>query len=114
LTLSQAAEQLNMYRDACAALRKEPGIAVIRQDVHVGASADDARRVAEPVVARGYRGFDPAALVVGSIDGVADRFGALGELGYDEVLIRHLADDHAEVLKSFARLGEVRRRVADT
>jgi hypothetical protein len=34
-------------------------------------------------------------------------------MGYDHVLVRHLADDQQEVLSSFARLAEVRRLVAD-
>jgi hypothetical protein len=34
-------------------------------------------------------------------------------MGYDQVLVRHLAEEQEEVLASFARLGEVRRMVAD-
>ena len=33
----------------------------VRRDVHVGADDADARRVAGPILDRGYRGFDPAA-----------------------------------------------------
>ncbi len=35
----------------------------------------------------------------------------LGEVGYTDVIIRHLADDHGEVLRSFERLAEVRELV---
>ena len=35
----------------------------------------------------------------------------LGELGYTDVLVRHLADDQGEVLASFERLAEVRELV---
>ena len=59
-----------------------------------------------PILERGYRGFDPAAPVVGGIAQVADAFAELGELGCTDVIIRHLADDHAEVLRSFERLGD--------
>ena len=85
------------------------GVASVRRDVHVGADDDDAARVAEPVLAAGYRGFPPAALVVGGPERVADAFGRLFDQGYDEILVRHLADDQGEVLASFTRLGEVRR-----
>jgi alkanesulfonate monooxygenase SsuD/methylene tetrahydromethanopterin reductase-like flavin-dependent oxidoreductase (luciferase family) len=108
LTLAEANEQLDVYRAACAALGHEPGMAVIRRDVHVGADAADAQRVAEPVVARGYRGFDPSALAIGGVAEVTEHFAAVAALGYDEVLVRHLAEDQAEVLMSFERLGEVR------
>jgi alkanesulfonate monooxygenase SsuD/methylene tetrahydromethanopterin reductase-like flavin-dependent oxidoreductase (luciferase family) len=111
LTPAQAEEQIGVYRDACAALGKPLGAAVIRQDVHVGADDGDARRVADPVVGKGYRGFDPSALAIGGVDEVTERFAALAALGYDEVLIRHLADDHGEVLRSFERLAQVRQNL---
>ena len=85
---------------------------MIRQDVHVGASAGDARAAADETIARGYRGFDPAALAVGSISEVTDRFGRLAAMGYGEVSVRHLVDDQAQVLASLERLGEVRAQLA--
>ena len=42
-----------------------PSTIAIRRDIHVGADDADAERVAGPIVERGYRGFDPAAPVVG-------------------------------------------------
>jgi hypothetical protein len=80
--------------------------------VHVGADKADARRVAGPILDRGYRGFDPAAPVVGGPEQVAAAFAGLGAMGCTDVIIRHLADDHPEVLASFERLGAVRRSVA--
>ena len=64
-----------------------------------------------PILDRGYRGFDPAAPVVGGAERVAAAFADLGELGCTDVIIRHLADDHGEVLASFERLGAVRAAV---
>src|SRR5215216_5722820 len=43
LTLEQAAGQIDSYRAACGGLGRPVGSAVIRQDVHVGASSSDAR-----------------------------------------------------------------------
>jgi hypothetical protein len=34
-------------------------------------------------------------------------------MGYTDVIIRHLADDQTEVLRSYARLAEVRGTVRD-
>ena len=65
-----------------------------------------------PVLDGGYRGMDPSATVVGSPEQVAERFAGYAAMGYDHVLVRHLAEDQDEVLASFARLREVRERVA--
>jgi alkanesulfonate monooxygenase SsuD/methylene tetrahydromethanopterin reductase-like flavin-dependent oxidoreductase (luciferase family) len=100
------------YREACALNGRPPARVAIRRDVHVGADAADAERVAGPVLARGYRGFDPSATVTGSVDDVAAAFNALGDAGCSDVIIRHLADDQGEVLRSFARLADVRAAVA--
>jgi hypothetical protein len=59
-------------------------------------------------VAKGYRGFDPRALVAGTVAQVTARFRELQAMGYTDVIVRHLTNDHAKVLRSFARLGEVR------
>jgi alkanesulfonate monooxygenase SsuD/methylene tetrahydromethanopterin reductase-like flavin-dependent oxidoreductase (luciferase family) len=110
-TLPEAARLIDEYREACARHGRRPAAIAIRRDVHVGADDAQARAVAEPVLARGYRGFDPAATVVGGPGRVSEAFAALGELGYTDVVVRHLADDQDQVLASFERLGDVRRAV---
>jgi alkanesulfonate monooxygenase SsuD/methylene tetrahydromethanopterin reductase-like flavin-dependent oxidoreductase (luciferase family) len=110
-TPTEVRELVAVYRDACARHGRDASRIAVRRDVHVGADAADADRVAGPVLARGYRGFDPAAPVTGGPQQVADAFAALGELGCTDVIVRHLADDHGEVLKSIARLADVRQRV---
>jgi alkanesulfonate monooxygenase SsuD/methylene tetrahydromethanopterin reductase-like flavin-dependent oxidoreductase (luciferase family) len=111
-TDEQAAEMATTYRKACEAHGKAPGEVVLRRDIHVGGDEGDARRVAQPVLDGGYRGMDPAATVVGSPEQVAERFAGYAAMGYDHVLIRHLADEQEEVLASFARLARVRQLVA--
>ncbi len=56
----------------------------------------------------GYRGFDPDVLVIGTVDEVAAELRSLADVGVDEVAVRHLAEDQAEVLASMARLADVR------
>jgi alkanesulfonate monooxygenase SsuD/methylene tetrahydromethanopterin reductase-like flavin-dependent oxidoreductase (luciferase family) len=102
---------VDTYRSACERHGRVPSKIAVRRDVHVGADAADAQRIAGPILDRGYRGFDPAAPVVGSVEHVAAAFAALGAMGCTDVIIRHLADDHREVLKSFERLGAVRHSV---
>ena len=111
-TDDQAAELAAAYRKACEAHGRTPRAVVLRRDVHVGGDEADARRVAGPVLDGGYRGMDPSATVVGGPEQVADRFAAYAAMGYDHVLVRHLAEEQDEVLASFARLGDVRAAVA--
>jgi alkanesulfonate monooxygenase SsuD/methylene tetrahydromethanopterin reductase-like flavin-dependent oxidoreductase (luciferase family) len=112
LSVEQAAGLLQHYRERCAAHGRTPTTVAIRRDVYVGESTAEARAVLAQAVARGYRGFAPDALVAGSIDEVVERFAALGKLGYTEVLVRHLTNDHPKVLASLARLARVRQALA--
>lgn len=107
LTLPEAGALLERYRERCAAHGRSPQ-AVLRRDVYVGEDAAEARAVADPVLAAGYRGFDPGACVTGSVTEVVEQLSAYAELGFDEVLVRHLTDDQERVLTSFARLARVR------
>jgi alkanesulfonate monooxygenase SsuD/methylene tetrahydromethanopterin reductase-like flavin-dependent oxidoreductase (luciferase family) len=109
----QARSLAAAYLDRAAAHGRTPAAVAIRRDVHVGADDADAERVAGPVMARGYRGFDPAACVVGGPGRVADQLRALAALGYTDVIVRHLVDDQQEVLASTERLAEVRGAIAD-
>jgi alkanesulfonate monooxygenase SsuD/methylene tetrahydromethanopterin reductase-like flavin-dependent oxidoreductase (luciferase family) len=108
LTPAEAALQIEHYRSSCAAHGQPVGVTAIRRDVHVGAGTTDARRVAEPILARGYRGLPPESLVVGGVAEVSQAFAELWDLGYSHILVRHLADDQREVLASYERLGAVR------
>lgn len=111
-TPDRAAHELRVYTEACRALGKEPGAVALRRDVYVGESAEEARAVAEPIVDAGYRGFDPSAPVYGSIDEVAAKFRAFGDMGYTDIIVRHLTDDHEKVLGSLGRLREVKVAVS--
>ena len=55
----------------------------------------------------GYRGFDPSALVWGSVEEVVDKFRAFELLGYTDVIVRHITDNQANVVGSLGRLAEV-------
>jgi hypothetical protein len=45
-------------------------------------------------------------------DEVAEQFRAFGEIGYTDILVRHLTNDQPKVLGSLARLAAVRAAVA--
>jgi alkanesulfonate monooxygenase SsuD/methylene tetrahydromethanopterin reductase-like flavin-dependent oxidoreductase (luciferase family) len=112
-TPARAAQELKTYLDARQALDKQPGVVALRRDVYVGESESGARGVAEPIIDAGYRGFDPAALVYGSPDQVAAAFRGYAQLGYTDIIVRHLTNDQDKVLGSLKLLKEVRQAVAD-
>ena len=112
LTPDQAADNLNRYRQACAEFDRTPSAVAIRRDVYVGESTRAARRVVQPYLDRGYRGFPEDALVFGSVQEVADAFARLGALGYTDVIVRNLSADQGESLETIERLGRVREQLA--
>ena len=107
--LDKAREQAAWYLDACAKYGRPPAAVAIRRDVYVGESAAEAEAVGQAMVKAGYRGFDPKALVWGSVEQVVEKLRAFAPLGYTDIIVRHLTNDHAKVLGSLARLAEVRR-----
>jgi alkanesulfonate monooxygenase SsuD/methylene tetrahydromethanopterin reductase-like flavin-dependent oxidoreductase (luciferase family) len=112
LTIETAREKIAYYGERCKAHGRTPSAVAIRRDVYVGESPDEAKTTLDAAVAKGYRGFDPKALIAGTVPQVAERLRALEAMGFTDVIVRHLTTDHAKVLGSFARLGEVRRALA--
>ena len=113
LTFEKAREQAAWYLDACAKYGKKPTAVAIRRDIYVGESSAEADAVGQAMVKAGYRGFDPAALVWGSVSEVVEEFRALAPLGYTDIIVRHLTNDHVKVLGSLSRLAEVREAIAN-
>ncbi len=111
LAPAEAAEQLGLYREACERHGRPVGVSAIRRDIYVGETAAEAEQAAAGVISRGYRGFPREALIVGDVERVATAFAELGEMGYDEVVVRHLVQDPARVLRSIGRLAQVRERL---
>jgi alkanesulfonate monooxygenase SsuD/methylene tetrahydromethanopterin reductase-like flavin-dependent oxidoreductase (luciferase family) len=111
LTPEGARTIVEHYRSRCEVHGRRPTAVAIRRDIHVGADTADAERVAGPVVAAGYRGFDPSACTYGATNEVAERFREYAAMGYTDIIVRHLAEDHREVLASFERLARVRELV---
>jgi alkanesulfonate monooxygenase SsuD/methylene tetrahydromethanopterin reductase-like flavin-dependent oxidoreductase (luciferase family) len=113
LTPEQAQRALEHYRERCTEHGRTPTAIAIRRDIHVGADDADAERVAGPVVEGGYRGFDPSACIFGGPERVAEQFRQYAAMGYTDVIVRHLSDDQADVLRSYEHLARVRELVTD-
>jgi alkanesulfonate monooxygenase SsuD/methylene tetrahydromethanopterin reductase-like flavin-dependent oxidoreductase (luciferase family) len=109
LPVYRAMELLEYYRERCAHYGKEPSAIAIRRDVHVGGDRTEAEAVVAPIIAKGYRGFDPEVLVFGGVAEVAERFRQLAAAGFTDLLVRHIGGDESEVLASHQRLGQIRR-----
>jgi alkanesulfonate monooxygenase SsuD/methylene tetrahydromethanopterin reductase-like flavin-dependent oxidoreductase (luciferase family) len=112
LTDAEARAQADLYRERCAAYGKEPGAIVLRRDIYVGQSSSEAQAVLQQALGRSYRGMPAEALVAGSVDEVAERFRTFAEIGYTEILVRHLTGDQPKVLGSLERLAAVRAALA--
>jgi len=112
LTPSEARVQADLYRERCAAYGKEPRAIALRRDVYVGQSSPEARAVLQRALSQGYRGMPAEALIAGSVDEVAEQFRTFGEIGYTDILARHLTNDQPKVLSSLERLAAVRTAVA--
>lgn len=108
LTPAQAADGLNRYRQACAEHGSEPTATAIRRDIFVGSSAEQAQSVVTPYIDGGYRGIDPAALIYGSVESVAEQLSDLAQMGFSDVIVRNLSGDQNEALATIERLAEVR------
>jgi alkanesulfonate monooxygenase SsuD/methylene tetrahydromethanopterin reductase-like flavin-dependent oxidoreductase (luciferase family) len=114
LTIDKAREQAAWYLDGCAKYGRPPAAVAIRRDIYVGESAVEADAVGQALVKAGYRGFDPKALVWGSVEQVTEKFRALKPLGYTDIIVRHLTNDHAKILGSLSRLADVRRQLQNS
>ena len=111
--VSEARDLAAHYLERCDAHGRPPRAVVVRREVHVGATPEAARAVAEPVAAGGYRGFRPDAFLSGSAEQVAEELRGLADAGYTDVLMRQLAPEQRDAVESIERLAEVAALVAD-
>ncbi len=112
LTPDEARVQADIYRERCAAYGKAPGAIVLRRDIYVSESSSEAQTVLQHALRRGYRGMPAEALIAGSVEEVVERFRAFGQIGYTDILVRHLTNDQPKVLASLERVAEVRAALA--
>jgi alkanesulfonate monooxygenase SsuD/methylene tetrahydromethanopterin reductase-like flavin-dependent oxidoreductase (luciferase family) len=107
LTRDEARSQADFYRERCAAYGKQSTAVVLRRDIYVGESSSDAQAVLQRALSHGYRGVPAEALIAGPVDEIAEQFQMFGDMGYTDILVRHLTNDQPEVLGSLERLAAV-------
>ena len=111
LSLAQATDQLNQYRQACAEHERNPTAVAVRRDIYIGATSGQAAQVKEQFLAKGYRGFAPEALMTGSVAEVVDLLGGFKDAGYTDVIVRNIHTDQGEALATIERLADVKRQL---
>jgi hypothetical protein len=89
------------------ALRESLGRTCAAQVNHRG-QFPFAQAVLQHALSRGYRGIPAEALIAGSTGEVAAQFRTFAEIGYTDILVRHLTNDQPKVLGSLERLAAVR------
>ena len=112
LTHEEARAQADLYRERCAVYGRQPGAIVLRRDIYVGETSQEAQVVLRQALGHGYRGMPAEALIAGTADQVAEQFRVFEEMGYTEILVRHLINDQPKVLGSLERLAAVRAALA--
>ena len=107
LAPDRAKERLAIYSEACDQYQRPVGVKALRRDIFIGATQQQAEKIVAPIIGQGYRGFPPDALIFGDIESVKECFYQLEEIGYTDIIIRHLVNDQQMVLESLERLGKL-------
>ena len=91
LTPATAAQQMEIYREACARHGRSPVRIPIRKDVFIAEDRAAAERVGDALVAGGYRGFARDAVAYGDPASVAEQLSVFKELGFTDIIIRTMS-----------------------
>ncbi len=108
---SEAGSLLTQYVDYCAEAERPPAAKAIRRDIYIGASAEEAVKVSQPYLEKGYRGIPQDALIIGSVEQVAEQMRQLAEIGFTDVIVRNISSDQSDCLGCLERLKTVRELV---
>ena len=112
LTKPNLLKKRDLYLAACEAEGAEyPSQMAVRRDVHVADSDKEAVAVKAALEAKQYRGIGPDALVIGTVGQVEAYFRDLADLGFTDIITRHLHPDQASAIHSIEGLGRVRERL---
>jgi alkanesulfonate monooxygenase SsuD/methylene tetrahydromethanopterin reductase-like flavin-dependent oxidoreductase (luciferase family) len=104
-------EKLQLYRTALQECGRSAQVSdvVLRRDLHLAATADIARREAQSLFDRGYRGFDRQAmaesLIVGSPEDCIRYLEHMQQLGMTHVLFRCAIQDQTRALQTIRLIG---------
>ena len=104
-------EHAAIYREACAEYGTHPRIHM-RRDVMVLADGDEAERLGNAMIERGYRGQTRVQIDCGSPAQVADSLAGWADRGVDQIVTRTMGESPATDLETVEQLAEVARLLA--
>ncbi len=74
-------------------------------DIYVGETDSEAFATVDAILAEGYRGSGRESLLVGAPATVVQRLAEYRAMGFEDIMVRHVVGDHAQMLASFGRIG---------
>jgi alkanesulfonate monooxygenase SsuD/methylene tetrahydromethanopterin reductase-like flavin-dependent oxidoreductase (luciferase family) len=104
-------EKLQLYRTALQECGRSTQVTdvILRRDLHLAATADIARREAQALFERGYRGFDRQAmaesLIVSGPEECIRYLESMQRLGITHVLFRCAVQDQSKALQTIRLIG---------
>ena len=104
-------DKLRFYRDALQAHGREDQISevVMRRDIHLSSSRQQARREASQLLDRGYRGFDAEAMEASLIgddpEGCIRYLEGMQRMGITDILFRCARRDQSAALQTIRLIG---------
>lgn len=108
LTFDDAKKAMDIYQDALATQNKSTNTIAIRRDIYVAESEKDANETLDLIRSKGYRGFDPEALMIGDFQTVAQKMQEFESIGFTDIIVRSLHRDPEKALESINRLSKVK------
>lgn len=104
-TDDELAQQLDLYSEECGEHSKIP-FPVLRRDILVTETDQEALDVVGPILEVGYRGVTMERLMVGSPDTILERLAGYDQMGFNHVMVRHIPGDTDLIVRSIELLGE--------
>ncbi len=101
---SDLRKQLAQYQEVACAAGREP-LPILRKDVFVGESDEEAHCIVEPILREAYRGMGWDQVVVGSPATCIERLRGYGDMGFSTVLVRPIVGDHGQLVACVQLLG---------
>lgn len=108
ITLEGAKKAMDHYQKALARHHRSVETIAIRRDIYVAESPKDADEALALIKSKGYRGFDPDALMIGDFQHIADQMQAFEDLGFTDIIIRNLQRVPEKAVASTERLSKVK------
>ena len=100
---------MGQYKGYLEDFDKQSRAVAIRRDIFIAEHTKEASKFRDSIRAKGHRGFDEDALIIGTSNEVADRFSELAALGFTDIIVRNISSDQGDAIATIESLYEVKR-----